>query len=306
MPELSRILTSKASKASTLPALPRMMASIFPCLSPPLLQCPANGGMGASGLIKKIPCSVFLTLIFGFAHAATGESRLETLKNQKDAAVQRAVAPIEERYVAELEDFLKILTSSSQLEKALEVKKAIERAGDGDLEGDVEVKSERLALLRAQRKDAIERAKAPIEATYLNELEKLLRKATSASRLEKAVEIKNELAQFRSTVRPLGEEVEREEFSEETLLGTEWVLEQGGEQVMFRFGEGKFQVHHLDANDNWEVGGHRNWRMENAKRRQIRIFWNYGEEVATINARMTEMKDPRHVMKRLESEDSSN
>lgn len=226
--------------------------------------------------------------------AAEEGSRLEMLKQQKDAAVERAIAPIEERYRGELEQLLRILTSSNELEQALEVKKALE---DPDFD---EVSSERLARIRDQRADAIERAKAPIEATYVNELEKLQRHATVTGDLEEAVRIKEVLEKFQANALSPGEDHNDEGFSEKSLIGTEWVLVQGGEQVMFRFGEGRFQAHHLDVNDNWVPGGHRNWRLENARRRQIRIFWNYGEEVATVNSRMTQIKDAKHVLRRLE------
>ena len=69
---------------------------------------------------------------------------------------------------------------------------------------------------------------------------------------------------------------------------------------MFRFGEGKFQVHKRNASGQWVSGDYRSWKMENPKRRQIRIFWHYGEEVATFNSRMTVMKDTKHVLRRLE------
>ena len=141
------------------------------------------------------------------------ENGLKKLRSQKDAAIARATEPIDKRYVKELEALLKVLTTAGELEKALGVKKAIENVGKEISVSSEITESKRLALLTNQRNDAVEKARQPIQATYVAELQRMLRHATSSGKLEEAVEIKNELAQMGENKGPLVMEPGEGEFS---------------------------------------------------------------------------------------------
>lgn len=53
------------------------------------------------------------------------EDRFKNLKTQKDSAIARATAPINDRYVLELQKLLKSLTASGDLDSALAVREEI-------------------------------------------------------------------------------------------------------------------------------------------------------------------------------------
>lgn len=55
------------------------------------------------------------------------ENRLEFLQNQRKAAIDRIVTPINEKYVVELEKLLKVTISSGDLDQAVKIREEIER-----------------------------------------------------------------------------------------------------------------------------------------------------------------------------------
>lgn len=244
-----------------------------------------------------------LPLFFLFLVAssvADEKTEFDLLRERREAAAARVSAPIEERFEEELEKLIPILTTSNELDEALEVKRVLEASRKGEIGSATAAESQRLGLLLEQRSDALDRALAPIESTYLEELERLLRKATAGGKLEEAVRIRKEMEEFRKEA-PEGDPGEADgEFSEKSLVGTEWELDQSGETIMLRFAADRFVVHKKGADGEWVAGGYRNWKMENAKRRQIRIFWHYGDEVATVSSRLSTIKDSKNVMRRVE------
>ncbi|MDF1660098.1 MAG: hypothetical protein P1U58_20965 [Verrucomicrobiales bacterium] len=224
---------------------------------------------------------------------------LEKLKAQRDTATERVLAPIDARYIEELEKLIHTLTTSNLLDEALEVKGALDLVKKRKATNDGEVKSERLALLQDRRNDAAARATAPIDETYVEELEQMLRNATSSAQLEEAVKIRNELDRLRPGRALLGDSSNKD-FTVESLVGTKWKLERPDEEIMLEFTEDRFLIYKPDSQGVWVAGGYRIWEMENAKRRQIRIFWHNGELVATVSNRLTTIKDAKNTMSRIE------
>jgi len=232
---------------------------------------------------------------------AYGDSnRLNQLRAQKEAAVKKGVDPIEEKYKAALKKLLKVLTASGDLEAAVEVEEEIAKPKNSSTEkaARLDKRSSRLDLLREQRESAIKDVTDPVTSRYMVELEKLKQTMTTAGDLKDAVEVRNEIAIIKGT--PVGD-IEGGDASElrKELVGTSWELKQGGGIVLLKFGDGQFRVHKKESNGEYLPGDTRDWKIEDAKRRRIRIFWHYGEEVATLNSKMTMMKDTRHVMKRV-------
>lgn len=239
--------------------------------------------------------TLLLTL---FASAFAEDSKLETLKAQKDAAAKRVTDPIEDLHKAELEKLLGVLTAAGDLEGAVAVKKEIEKPLEGSPGAAKE--DERLKFLRERRKTEVKRTTDPIYAKYQVELEKLLNELTRAGKLDEALKVKNEIALLQGT--PEGElpGVGGSEFARE-IIGSTWKIDQPGGKVRLVFNDGNFRVHKEAGDGSFVPGDIREWKMEAPERRRIRIFWHYGEEVATVNSKITTMKDTKHVMRRVEN-----
>jgi hypothetical protein len=127
----------------------------------------------------------------------------------------------------------------------------------------------------------------------------LQRELTTAGELENAQEAKQELELFQINSAVGSGDVFIDELKVHHLEGTSWELENVGGTEVLKFEQGRFQVFKPDGIGGLKAGDYRNWQIENPKRRQIRIFYHYGEEVATINSKFTEMKDTKHVLKRI-------
>jgi len=72
--------------------------------------------------MKTLLTTLSILLITTFAQAS---ERLETLRDQRNNAIEAAVAPINDRYVIELEKLLKVAIASGELDEAVEVRKEI-------------------------------------------------------------------------------------------------------------------------------------------------------------------------------------
>jgi len=238
---------------------------------------------------------IFLFFIQG-VQAET--SQFETLKAQKDAAVKRVTDPIEDLHKAELEKLLGVLTAAGDLEGAVAVKKEIEKPLEGSPGAAKE--DERLKFLRERRKTEIQRTTDPIYAKYQVELEKLLNELTRAGKLDEALKVKNEIALLQGTPEDELPGVGGSEFARE-IIGSTWEIDQPGGKVRLVFNDGNFRVHKEAGDGSFVPGDIREWKMEDPERRRIRIFWHYGEEVATVNSKITTMKDTKHVMRRVEN-----
>lgn len=232
---------------------------------------------------------------------AVAENQIEKLKGMKDAAVERAVAPLNSRHLEELDALLETMSASGELEGALEVKEELASVKESPAETSTREETEfrRLDELRERRNDALERVLGPINSTYVSELKKLQRNLTSSGDLELAKRAKEVLEKFQINTEVGAGDVTIDELSEKHLIGTSWENKNAGGTEIFRFEQGRFQVFKPDGAGGLRPGDYRNWQIENPKRRQIRIFYHYGEEVATINSKFTEMKDTKHVLKRV-------
>ena len=75
-------------------------------------------------MIRYLP----LFLISLLANLALGQtSKLQDLQEKRNAAIQRATAPIDDRYVAELEALLKSSISAGELDEAVQIREELER-----------------------------------------------------------------------------------------------------------------------------------------------------------------------------------
>ena len=132
----------------------------------------------------------------------------------------------------------------------------------------------------------MDRAMVPIMAPYRQELGKLKVTYTKAGNLDAALHAKSaeDVANGKPAMKDLDGEVP-----------------QGKEVVLLKFERpGIFRVHKKDPERKWQPGGTRDWAMENVERRQIRIFWNIGARVASLNPKLTEMSDGKNEMTRVE------
>ncbi|MEM7144304.1 MAG: hypothetical protein AAF591_04170 [Verrucomicrobiota bacterium] len=160
--------------------------------------------------------------------------------------------------------------------------------------------SDRFEILKKQRDDAIERAVAPINKRYVEELEKLVRVLTASGELEEALQLKKEIASIKGLDGGRSDAPSGDIFTEEYLIGTRWEMVEGGVSQELEFQKGFFTTRKKDSSGEWVAGGEREWVIEDLGKRQIRIFWNSGERVATLTRRFDEMHDGRHKLLRLE------
>ena len=246
------------------------------------------------------PLIVILVSLGCCVSAAVGDELIK-LTGMKDAAVLRAVEPVNLRHVEELNRLLETMSASGDLEGALKVKEELAAVRDSPAGISSAEKStyQRLEILRERRADDLERALGPINSTYVSELKKLQRQLTTAGDLEKAQEVRKELELFQINSAISGGDISIDELQVHHLEGTSWELKNVGGTEVLKFEQGRFQVFKPDGIGGLRAGDYRNWQIEDPKRRQIRIFYHYGEEVATINSKFTEMKDTKHVLKRI-------
>lgn len=73
---------------------------------------------------------LILLVFFSSLSVSLADDRFELLKSQRATAVERAVTPINDRYVVELKKLLKILTTAGDLDTALEVREEINKFGN--------------------------------------------------------------------------------------------------------------------------------------------------------------------------------
>ncbi|MEM7144303.1 MAG: hypothetical protein AAF591_04165 [Verrucomicrobiota bacterium] len=160
--------------------------------------------------------------------------------------------------------------------------------------------SDRYKILMEQRNDAIERAVAPINKRYVEELEKLVRVLTASGELEEALRVKKEIALVERLSEAPPETPNGDVFTDRYLIGTKWEVVEGGVPQLLEFQKDTFIVHKKDSAGEWAPGGERRWVIEDLEKRQIRIFWNQGEAVATLTRGFDEMNDGRHKLLRVE------
>lgn len=139
----------------------------------------------------------------------------------------------------------------------------------------------------------------PINETYVTELKKLQKELTSAGDLEQAKRAKETMEVFQLNAKVGVGSVSIDELAEHHLVGTSWTHRNVGGTEVFKFEKGRFQVFKPDGSGGFKPGDYRNWQIESPERRQIRIFYHYGEEIATIDSKFTEMKDTKHVLERI-------
>ncbi len=251
--------------------------------------------------MKSILIATISGCLLFFPAAIKGQEKLLGLKKHKESAIERVITPLNKAYLGKLDELMDHLTTSGELNKALVVKNEIDRVGRKPSESlEEENIPERLALLSRQRSAALERALAPIERKYHKELDRLLRNYTSAGNLEAALKVREELAKYRDG--PSSDDEEKG-FSKAFLIGTVWEYAIGNNPDRLQFGDGKVLVLKGDGSGNFTPGDSREWEMVEVKKRQIRIHWNSGPLVATLNSRLTEMESGARVLERVREDD---
>lgn len=215
--------------------------------------------------------------------------------------MERVITPLNEAYVGKLDELMNHLTTSGELNQALVVKNEIDRVGRNPLDSlEEENIPERLGLLSKQRSAALKRALAPIERKYRQELDRLLRTYTSSGDLEAALKVREELAKYGDG--PSSDNDEKG-FSKAFLTGTVWEYAIGNNPDRLQFGDGKVLVLKGDGSGKFSPGDSREWEMVDVKKRQIRIHWNSGPLVATLNSRLNEMESGARVLERVKEGD---
>ncbi|MDF1816409.1 MAG: hypothetical protein P1V20_29685, partial [Verrucomicrobiales bacterium] len=196
---------------------------------------------------------------------------------------------------------LETMSSAGDLEGALKVKEEMGHVKESPVELSENEKTgyRRLNDLRERRNDALEKAVGPINETYVSELRKLQKILTGTGDLEQAKLAKETLEVFQLNAEIGAGSVKIDELAVHHLVGTSWTQKNSAGTEVFKFEEGRFQVFKPDGSGGLKAGDFRNWQIENPERRQIRIFYHYGEEVATIDSRFTEMKSTKHVLRRI-------
>lgn len=248
--------------------------------------------------MKGVP---IITLLLFCCFSAASADRVGKLRGMKDAAVERAVDPVNTRHVAELEKLLETMSAAGELEGALKVKEELShvKQSPAELSESEGTEYRRLNDLRERRNGALEKAVGPINETYVSELRKLQKELTNTGDLEQAKLAKETLEVFQLNGEIGAGSVTIDELAVHHLVGTSWTHKNAAGTEVFKFEEGRFQVFKPDGSGGLKAGDFRSWQIENPERRQIRIFYHYGEEVATIDSKFTEMKDTKHVLERI-------
>lgn len=147
----------------------------------------------------KVAISVSLVCLLALVSDGWTSEALSELSNQKMAAVERAVSPINAQYVEELEQLVKLLTTSGDLESAVMVNSEIKRVEIEPTEV-VEMLEAvpRLVLLSEQRASAIERALGPINQVYREQVQQRFEASRRAGNLDDALAFEKELDRIRA------------------------------------------------------------------------------------------------------------
>ncbi|MEM1442723.1 MAG: hypothetical protein AAGF67_10305 [Verrucomicrobiota bacterium] len=247
----------------------------------------------------KVVISAFLGAVC-ILTPAVGNEDLNKLTTQRDAALKRAVEPINSQYVEKLEKLTELLTKNGDLDGAVQVKAETVRVEKEptriieSIEG-----PDRLELLFGQRKVAISRAIEPIERVYIQQLESLLESATRGGDLESALTFREELENVGAL--PTRVPDVPEQFGEKDLLGTIWGFRDSGNPDRFRFEEsGLFRVLKPQTDGSYKAGNSHTWKVHNAKRREISITFHNGvEEVMKMNSKTTEFDNESRAFERI-------
>lgn len=245
--------------------------------------------------------AVFLSLVCLLAFVPVGRAseELSELSNQKMAAVERAVSPINTRYVEELEKLVKLLTTSGDLESAVTVNSEIERVKNEPLKV-VEMLETvpRLVILSEQRASAIERALEPVNQVYKEQIQQRFEASRRAGNLDDALAFEKELDRIRAKD---GEtKAVSDVFSKETLIGTVWGAEDSGDRNKLRVDADWMRVLLWQADGSYIEGHYRNWSVHDAKRREISIDFHSGTEELKVDSRISKMANGKRVMVRFE------
>ena len=215
------------------------------------------------------------------------------------AAVERAVSPINTQYVEELEKLVKLLTTTGNLESAVTVNSEINRVERDPIEVvEIPEADPRLVLLSEQRASAIERVLGPINQVYRGQVQQRFEAARKAGNLNDALAFEKELDRIR--IDDGGAMAVSDVFSKETLIGTVWGEEDGGDRNMFRVDADLMRVLLWQADGSFVEGHYRNWSLHDAKRREISIDYHSGTEQLEVNSRLSKMANEKRVMVRFE------
>lgn len=245
--------------------------------------------------------SVFCAIISIMPVISSANEKLNTLREQRDAAIDRVVAPVNSRYVEAMQRLVKLLTTSGDLESALIVSKEIKRVKtEPAKEAKPLTEPRRLAILSEQRSSAIARAVGPIHRVYAEEVKQLFESARRSGSLEEALVFEKEMALISNG--NTGVERESREFSEESLLGTVWGYPGQSALDRYRFEPGKMKVLKPQPDGTFIEGHYRIWKIHDPKRREIIIVFNTGEEILEVNSRMNKMSNNTRVIELIEEE----
>jgi len=159
--------------------------------------------------------------------------------------------------------------------------------------------SDRLTMLQEQRESAMERAIAPINAKYVQELEKLLKILTASGELKEALIVKEEIAKYKSEGLLTDG---KPELSLKFLNGTLWKNIEGSGTGVWKFSNSAFELYKVDDKDQLEPSenGERKYRIADTEKRTIEITWTGGKATHTFNESFTTLEGDGKVFRRLD------
>jgi len=156
---------------------------------------------------------------------------------------------------------------------------------------------DRFELLKEQRVKAIERAVAPINDRYVNELEKLLKTTIASGDLDEAVRIREEIALFKKEQVPMPVSADtqgggQDGVFERSLIGTTWTFDdpaQGPHRCDFER-KGVLRLFRKDDRGRWvEYATTRKWEIINSEARTVKVSWFSSEQVVQISEDLKEI-----------------
>ncbi len=145
----------------------------------------------------------------------------------------------------------------------------------------------RLQLLQEQRNQAIERTVIPINAKYVQELEKLLKTTIAAGDLDEAVKIREGIQKFQAeaVTAPVEEAQLTQVFSERWLIGTKWAwMDKDSQPMRGEFRKGTFDIYHQEDDGDWVLKeGTWKWEIVSEEERKVTIHWYSGPETVQFS-----------------------